>query len=132
MKERIKSMAETILIGRGRKITESPRAVWEGHLSEIPKHADERLGFMSEDHHRVRYFAVEELPRVGKPLEPEYISQKLDLTVKQVISILEDLEKHLTFLVRDEAGAVAWAYPVTVERTPHVVTFRSGERLYGA
>jgi hypothetical protein len=125
-------MGETILIGRGREIMDAPRAIWEEHLSEIPKHADERLGFMSEDHHRVRYFVVKELPWVGKPLGPQYISQKLELPVKRVISILEDLEKHLTFLVRNEAGDVAWAYPVTVEHTPHEVTFRSGERLYGA
>jgi hypothetical protein len=125
-------MDETILIGRGRQITRIPRAVWEAHLSEIPNHAGERLAFMSEEHHRVRYFAVEELPRVGKPLEPEYISQKLGLPIERVVSILDDLEKHLTFLVRNNAGAVSWAYPVTVDRTPHEVTLRSGERLYGA
>ena len=125
-------MGETILIGRGRQITSIPRAVWEAHLTEIPKHAGEKLAFMSEEHHRVRYFAVEELPRFGKPLEPEYISQKLGLPIERVVSILDDLEKHLTFLVRNNAGAVSWAYPVTVDRTPHELTFRSGERLYGA
>jgi hypothetical protein len=35
-------------------------------------------------------------------------------------------------LWRDEGGSVAWAYPVTVERTPHLIHFSSGERLYGA
>ncbi len=125
-------MGETILIGRGRQFTRIPREVWEAHLSEIPGHANERLGFMSEEHHRVRDFVVTELPRIGKPLEPEYISQKLDLPIKRVLSILDDLEKNLTFLVRNDAGAVSWAYPVTVEHTPHEVTFLSGERLYGA
>ncbi len=50
----------------------------------------------------------------------------------QVITILDDLEQHLTFLVRNEAGDVAWAYPLTVEATPHAITFNSGQRLYAA
>ena len=125
-------MGETILLGRGNQIFELPQEVWEAHLAEIPNHADDRLGFMSKEHHRVRYFAVKELPRVGKPLEPGYISKELDLPVERVISILEDLERHLMFLVRNDAGAVSWAYQVTVERTPHEVTFLNGDRLYGA
>ena len=39
-----------------------------------------------------------------------------------VAAILDDLERHLTFLYRNPEGAVAWAYPVTVEPTPHRVT----------
>ena len=35
-------------------------------------------------------------------------------------------------LVRDERGAVVWAYPFTVEATPHRITFDSGETLYAA
>lgn len=46
--------------------------------------------------------------------------------------ILDDLETHLTFLFRNEPGAVARANPETVERTPHQVTFSTGERLYAA
>jgi hypothetical protein len=125
-------LSETILRGQGRQISEIPRALWEAHLAQIPQHSGERLSFMSEQHHRVRYFAVRELPRAGQPLSPQYIAQGLSLPTEQVNTILDDLEKHLTFLVRNEAGAVAWAYPVTVEQTPHALTFSSGERLYGA
>jgi hypothetical protein len=49
-----------------------------------------------------------------------------------VNAILDELEKHMTFLFRDEQGAVAWAYPVTVDRTPHHVTFDTGEQVYAA
>ncbi len=125
-------MSETILLGRGRQMLQVPREVWEKHLEGIPEHAHERLGFMTPDHHRVRYFVVREMPQVGKPLAPEYIAQQLGLPLALVGSILDDLEKHLTFLVRDEAGAVAWAFPVTVTQTQHRLTFKSGERLYGA
>lgn len=125
-------MSGTILLGQGHQITEFPRAKWEVHLSQIPRHGDERLSFMLEEHHKVRYFIVKELPRVGKPMEPEYISQNLNLPLGRVNSILDELEQHLTFLVRNDVGAVSWAYPVTVEQTPHELTFKSGERLYGA
>jgi hypothetical protein len=34
--------------------------------------------------------------------------------------------------VRDEQGAVIWAYPITVAQTPHALTFSSSEHLYAA
>lgn len=36
------------------------------------------------------------------------------------------------FLFRNSEGEVTWAYPVTVEKTPHSVTFGTGERIYTA
>ena len=38
----------------------------------------------------------------------------------------------MTFLFRNPLGEVTWAYPVTVDTTPHPITFSSGEKLYGA
>jgi hypothetical protein len=46
--------------------------------------------------------------------------------------MLQDLERRLTFLWRNSDGQVIWAYPVTVETTPHAVTFHTGEQLYAA
>jgi hypothetical protein len=91
-----------------------------------------RTGFMSKEHHLVRNSVVRELPRVGKPLSPDHISRELNMPVARVNVILDQLEKHMTFLFRDSEGAVAWAYPVTVEATPHRITFSSGERVYAA
>jgi hypothetical protein len=85
---------------------------------------------MSPDHHRVRDFVVLELPRARAPLAPEAIAEALDLPIGRVGSILEELERHLTFLVRNERGAVSWAYPVTVEETPHHAIFSTGEEAY--
>ena len=87
---------------------------------------------MTDAHHRVRYFVVRELVNRAKPIEPALISEALGLPLQHVQVILEELERKLFFLVRDEQGAVAWAYPVTVEPTPHRLTFNTGERLYGA
>jgi hypothetical protein len=87
---------------------------------------------MSKEHHLIRNFVVTELPRSGIPLSSEYIAQALKLPLDQVVSILDDLEDHMTFLFRNERGAVEWAYPVTVDQTPHRMTFSSGERVNAA
>jgi hypothetical protein len=87
---------------------------------------------MSKEHHLVRNFVVKEMSIAGEPLSPVYIAQKLGLPLERTEVILGELEKHLTFLFRNEHGAVIWAYPVTVEKTPHHITFSTGEQLYAA
>jgi hypothetical protein len=125
-------MSETVLLGRDRQILEIPRQMWAQHLSQAPQHAEARLGFMTEDHHRVRYFVVRELPRIGAPIEPGIIAQRLQIAPRRVADLLDELERKLFFLVRNAEGAVAWAYPVTAEPTPHRLSFSTGERLYAA
>jgi hypothetical protein len=125
-------MGDSVLLGRGRQLLKLPREMWEQHLVQVPEHSADRLRFMTEDFHRVRYFVVSELPRGRKAIAPEEISAALHLPMERVEAILEDLERNLFFLVRNEQGAVVWAYPVTVEPTPHQLTFSSGERLYAA
>jgi len=125
-------MEEKVLLGRGRQIIEISPSMWKKHLEQPPEHNQERLSFMTEAHQQVRYFVVSELARKGKPLPPEHISEKLKMPLGQVGTILDELERKLFFLVRNAQGAVAWAYPVTVEPTPHRLNFNTGERLYGA
>ena len=49
-----------------------------------------------------------------------------------MVHLLDDLEKHLFFLVRDRGGNVSWAFPVTSDRTPHRLRFSTGERIFAA
>jgi hypothetical protein len=65
-------------------------------------------------------------------MPPEFISGKLGLPLERVNSLIEELEKNLTFLYRNEKGEIAWAYPVTVAQTPHKATFNTGEKLHAA
>lgn len=125
-------MNDSILVGRGRQITRIPREEWEHSLSESSKQIAATLNFMSEEHHFVRYFVAKMLPIIGKPLSLRFISHELNLPTTRVNVIIDDLEKHLTFLWRNDQGEVAWAYPVTVDSTPHQVTFSTGEQLYAA
>jgi hypothetical protein len=123
---------ESILLGRGHEILELPAAAWKQELAQVPQHSQSRLSFMTPAHHHVRYFVVKELASRQQPIAAKTISEQLQLPLQQVNSILDELEQELFFLVRNEQGAVAWAYPVTVEPTPHKLSFASGERLYGA
>jgi len=126
-------MRDTILIGRRDKIFEVPADTWRQHLANARSHSGKRLSFMTSNHHLVRGFVVRELPRnFGKPLSPEDIAQRLSLALSTITSILEDLEKHLVFLVRNDAGEVSWAFPVTSDKTPHRMSFSSGERIFAA
>ena len=116
-------MDKNILVGLWRLALPVPPAIWK----KMDEGGGDPLDFMSPDHQRVRDFAVIELALNGIPLTPERISQELNLPQTRVVELLMDLERHKTFLYRNAQGAVAWAYPVTVDETPHQVRFSYGE-----
>ena len=120
-------MDESLLLGLGRHTVSIPRWIWQRQVQ-----GEAQLGFMTEAHRRIRNFVVTEIPRSGGPLSPESIAQALQLPLDSVVGMLDDLERHMTFLYRNEQGAVEWAYPVTTAQTPHHVAFSSGEQVHAA
>ena len=120
-------MDDSVLLGIGRRTVSIAQMIWKRQVR-----GDAQLDFMTEAHHRVRNFAVTELPRAGEPLAPGAIAQELALPREQVLGILDDLERNMTFLFRNENGAVEWAYPVTVAPTRHRLTFSTGEQVNAA
>jgi hypothetical protein len=125
-------MNKSLLLGFWRFLLRVPRPIWQAEVARGARAAERSLAFMTADHHRVRDYAVRELPRFGKPIPPETIARDLGLDLDRTVSILDELEKKMTFLYRDEIGAVLWAYPVTAAVTPHCVKFSSGETIYAA
>ena len=121
-------MDENMLVGVWRLAISVPPAIWK----KSDQGGGDPLAFMTEAHHRVRDFAVLELTRSGIPLSPERIAQELQLSQARVAEILDELEQHKTFLFRNAQGAVTWAYPVTVDPTPHRLSFSTGEQAYAA
>src|SRR5690348_13033485 len=123
----------TVLIGRGRSFETIPEDAWRSHAERAARSIRSRHAALPPDHARVRAFAVHALPlNHGRPLAPEQIARELNLPLPSVDRILDDLERGLFFLVRNRRGHVSWAFPVTVDRTPHHLRFDSGERLWGA
>ncbi|MEW6350164.1 MAG: hypothetical protein AB1646_13945 [Thermodesulfobacteriota bacterium] len=125
-------MGNRLMIGVWRYLVGVPEFLWEKQIEKSERKVTRHTRFMSPEHRLVHHFAVREMPRLGSPIPPEQISRELGLTAERTVQILDDLEKRLTFLYRNGEGQVTWAYPVTVEKTPHAVTFDSGERLYAA
>ena len=120
-------MNGSLLLGVWRYLVPIPRAIWQRQMG-----GSFDLGFVTEAHHRVRNYAVREMPSAGEPLSPERIAEALGLALDDVLGILDDLEQHMTFLFRSQGRDVTWAYPVTVDPTPHHVTLSTGERINAA
>lgn len=123
-------MDNALLLGVWRIMINLPPELWQKQLAKLQRRWD--LAFMTVEHQRIRDFVVREMPYFNRPLPPELIATNLQMPLERVNFILDELESHKSFLFRNSAGEVTWAYPVTVDKTPHQVTFSSGEKLYAA
>lgn len=125
-------MDDNLLLGWARHMLAIPRRMWQSQVAGNARRTGDRLAFMTPEHRAVHHFVVRELPRRGEPMSPDLIATALNLPAARVDTMLADLEKHMTFVFRNVQGAVVWAYPVTVEPTPHRLTFSTGECVYAA
>jgi hypothetical protein len=128
VRERSGSMSNNLMGGFWRYVLSIPPFLWKRKISG----KKDALNFMTDEHRLVHHYVVRELPRIGEPISAEFVANQLTLPNDRVESIFDDLEKHMTFICRDPEGSVVWAYPVTVEKTPHHVTFSTGEQIYAA
>jgi hypothetical protein len=125
-------MGNRLMSGFWRYMLSIPPSLWEKQIYKHTKKTRAELGFMTAEHRAVHHCIVRELPRVGEPISPQFIADKLSISSDRVQAIFDDLEKHMTFICRDNEGMAVWAYPVTVEKTPHRLTFSTGEQIYAA
>jgi hypothetical protein len=122
---------ERILLGVGRRMVPVPEWLFRtmvrrdaGKLARRPA--------LEADQRRVQHFAVREIPRRRAAIAPEVFAAELDLPLKEVNLILDELERRMTFLCRRGGEEVVWAYPVTAEKTPHQVEMDGGEAFSAA
>ncbi len=125
-------MSGLILRGAGKEIGAVPDADFRAAINCIPGRMQPRLAFMTPAHHAVRDFVVTQIPRQREPVTPGQIARAAGLALSRVRAIVAELEKHLFFLVRDRAGNVSWAFPVTSAETRHRLEFSTGEKTFGA
>jgi hypothetical protein len=125
-------MKNKLMLGLWRYIINVPPFLWQKQIAQGKRKFEKEHGSLSEEKRLIHHFVVRELPGNGKPLSPELISDKLGFPADRVKDALDYLEKRMTFLYRNEDGDVVWAYPVTVDKTPHSITFDTGEKLYAA
>lgn len=125
-------MKNKLMLGLWRHIIKVPPFLWQKQIDKGKRKFEKEYGSLSEEKRLIHHFVVKELPYYGKPLSAELISDRLGFPVDHVINALDYLEKRMTFLYRNRDGEVVWAYPVTVDKTPHRITFDTGEKLYAA
>ena len=121
-----------VLLGFKRHMVPIPWALFTRLVRRKLGKTAKTFGGLDEDHRRVHHFVVKNLPGLAKPMPPDFIADRLGLSISQVVRILDELERRLIFLFRPGGREVVWAYPITVEPTPHRVAFSSGERLWAA
>jgi hypothetical protein len=126
-------MKNKLMLGLWRHIIDVPPFLWKEKITQAKGEFEKEHGVLSGEKRIIHHFVVKELPdNGGRPLSPELISEKLDISVDRIDDALDYLEKRLTFLCRNEKGEVVWAYPLTAAKTPHRITFDTGEKLYAA
>ncbi len=125
-------MRNSLRLKIGRYFLPLPAALWRRLIERAAdriRTAGRRLG---SEHRAVQHYAVREIARFPEPLPPAAIAAGTGIAEADVVAILAELEKRMTYLWRDPQGRVTWAYPVTAESTPHHMAFTSGERLDAA
>ena len=123
----------SVLTARANIIQAIDEDAWKDAVVTSTAHMPGRLAFMTPAHHRIRNFAVRELPRNGgRPLAIADIATATSIPEAATRAIIAELERHLFFVVRAGEDHVSWAYPVTVDETPHWVTLGTGESIFGA
>ena len=125
-------MKDNIYLGLGGLLIPIPGFIWRRMVAKNASDAGKDLEFMSADHHKVRDFVVKQIPKVDEPISNATIAVSLDMRVEEVESIIDELERGMTFLYRGRPEGVTWAYTVTVDSTPHRVTFDSGDKTFAA
>jgi len=125
-------MKDNIYLGMGGLLIPIPSFIWRRLVAKTASDAEDNLNFMSADHHKVRDFVVTQIPQVDEPISTAAIAENLDMRVEDAKRIIDELERGMTFLYRSRPEGVTWAYPVTVDSTPHRVTFNSGVQTFAA
>jgi len=119
-------------LGLGKHMVPLPGFIWRRRVCRDRRLIAAGLSFMTEKHHIVRNFVVRKIADTARPVSVDTIREETGLPPDRIASILDELEKNLTFLYRNPAGEVAWAYPVTAEPTPHRISFASGQIVNAA
>ena len=90
-------MKNRLMLGIWGHMVSVPSFLWEREVEKSRKKIEAEMDFMSPDHRKVHHFVVRELPRVGKPMPPEFVASELDLPLDRVKQVLDALEKRDRF-----------------------------------
>jgi hypothetical protein len=121
-----------ILMGIWHKIIPFPMFMVLTETVKMAKVMKARINKSSEEKKHIHHFVVRELPNAGQPISLAFIARGLKMSVDRVSTLVDEMEKDKTFFNRYHSADINWAYPVTVDNTPHHVTFSTGEQVNAA
>ena len=124
-------MFEKVFLGIGKRMVPVPEFIFRPMVRRDTKKLARRPS-LEPDQRRVQHFAVREIPRRREAIAPEVFAAELDLPLEEVLQILDELERRMTFLCRRDSDEVNWAYPVTSDETPHQVRIDGGAAFSAA
>ncbi len=96
------------------------------------KEARKKVSRFSDLKRQIHHWVVKEIPGRKTPVLLPEIAEHFDQDITTIESIVQELEDEKTFLFRNRSEGINWAYPVTLDSTPHTVTFSSGETVNSA
>jgi hypothetical protein len=100
--------------------------------TKMAKNMRTRINKITEEKKRIHHFVVRELPNAGQPISLAFVARALEMPVDRVSTLVDEMEKDKSFFHRYHSEGINWAYPVTVDNTPHRVTFSTGEQINAA
>jgi hypothetical protein len=124
-------MFEKVFLGVGKRMIPVPEFIFRPMVSRDTRKLAGRPT-LDPDQRRVQHFAVREIPIRREAISPEVFAAELDLPLDEVLQILDELERRMTFLYRRDGEKVNWAYPVTSDETPHQVRIDGGAAFSAA
>jgi hypothetical protein len=74
-------MKNKLMLGLWRYTINVPPFLWEKHILKGKKKFEKEHRSLSREYRLVHHFVVRELPYLGKPLSPEFISGKLAMSI---------------------------------------------------
>jgi hypothetical protein len=110
----------------------APVFILNREIEKMAKIMKVRMNKLPEEKRRIHHYVVRELPNAGQPISLEFIAQGLKMPVERVSILVDEMEKDKSFFYRYHSEGINWAYPVTVDNTPHHVTFSTGEQVNAA
>ena len=87
---------------------------------------------LSSEERRVHHQVVRQMARAQNPLTADDLVDALDLPPDQVNASVARLEAMKTFIYREDARGINWAYPLAFDDTGHHITADTGERFFAA
>jgi hypothetical protein len=126
------SIRGSVLFGFRKTTVSVPAFVVNREMEKAVRRIRMKVKGFTAKKRKVHHFVVRELPGRGGPISINDVAHGLGMPLRRVEALIDELEKEKTFLYRRNSAGINWAYPVTVEATPHKITFSTGECVNAA